>query len=148
MYGWYFEQREHLDNVNTHIYQQIRIDTHWRHHSRQHYVLVLPSSWLQPRPTPLVGLFVGWAILISILILSLEFSKMDCTSAAGRTQWYPIPACYPTFFSIPSQTQFSFENHQVSGNPKYQVLPDFWVYTQHFGWTWNIRHTLKCTMVK
>ena len=37
---------------------------------------------------------------------------------------YPNPTRHPVSISSPDQTQFSFENHRVAGNPKYQVLPD------------------------
>merc|ERR1712105_321303 len=37
---------------------------------------------------------------------------------------YPNPTRYPVFHSIPDPTRFSFENHRVTGNPKYRVLPD------------------------
>ena len=37
---------------------------------------------------------------------------------------YPNPTHHPVSISSPDQTQFSFENHWVAGNPKYQVLPD------------------------
>ena len=38
---------------------------------------------------------------------------------------YPNPTSYQVFLSIADPTWFSFENHQVAGNRKYQVLPDF-----------------------
>ena len=36
---------------------------------------------------------------------------------------YLIPHHYPTFYSIPDQTWFSFESHLAMGSLKYQVLP-------------------------
>ena len=74
MYRWYFEQREHLDNVNTHMYHQIRIDTHWGHHCRQHYVLVLPS------------------------LDSVSFRRWSVHQLQAGPNGYPIPVRCPTFF--------------------------------------------------
>ena len=52
---------------------------------------------------------------------------------AGSAQRVPDPTCYPTFFQYP--TRFSFENFQVTGNPKYWVLPEIVGVTQYFGLT-------------
>ena len=37
---------------------------------------------------------------------------------------YLNPTRYPASFLVPDPTWFSFENHQVAGNLKFQVLPD------------------------
>ena len=46
---------------------------------------------------------------------------------------YPNPTRYPVFSSLPDPTWFSFENHQVAGNPKYRALLDISGNTRYFG---------------
>ena len=54
---------------------------------------------------------------------SYSFFLLSSTGPNG----YPIPAGTRHFFQYP--TRFSFENHWVSGNPKYRVFPIFRVYS-------------------
>ena len=49
---------------------------------------------------------------------------------AGSAQWVPEPTRYPTFFRY--LIQISFENSEVTGNPKYWVLPEIVGISQYF----------------
>ena len=74
-------------------------------------------------------------------IFQLKVSPKWSAASAQRT---PKPDLLPSIFFIPDLIRFSFENHQVAGNPKYQVLhdisgkPKVWGITRYFGYcqTW------------
>ena len=129
MYRSYFDQ-EKIWTMLTHTCTSRYVLTHIEIIIADlHYVLVLPShhDYNQDQPlwwgSLLVGLFwyPSWFCHWSFWRWSVYHLQ------AGPTR-YPIPTCHTTFFSFLDPTQFSFENHQVSGNPKYQVYPMFQVY--------------------
>ena len=71
-----------------------------------------------------------WTVRISLILMRSK------AVPSGN----PNPTRYPTIFSIPDPTRFSFENHRVAGNPKCRIFqvsrsfgyyPIFWVLGQH-----------------
>ena len=71
---------------------------------------------------PLFNNHFGSIDLFRSMIIQNKRSKVrdDLFPVPSR---YLDPTRYPVFLSIPDPTRFSFENHQVAGNPKYRVLP-------------------------
>ena len=61
-----------------------------------------------------------WFFLVLILSVFEDGVYISCRQDPMGTR-YPSAA---RLFSIPGLTQLSFENQQVSSNPKYRVLPD------------------------
>ena len=60
--------------------------------------------------------------LLKIMMSLHQYDMVFFRKWLGVLNSYPSLTHYPVFFLC--QTQFSFENRRVAGNPKYGVLPD------------------------